>query len=170
MRSIALVSVILLSIAILPGIVSAEETTPVYPGMGGAPVEHLTNMYPTVKENATVMAYIGECGVGSWHEEQVDGDFKSVHLAPADSCGKQLVFLARKSAGREDPARIAGIWIIGANETWSLSMDSVYPGGGRFGVSGPVTTTGKAPGFTATLALTAIAAGAVLAVIMRRDL
>jgi hypothetical protein len=98
--------------------------------MGGAPVEVLTNMYPTMKGNATIMGYFGECGVGTWHEEQMGVDFKSVHLIPANSCGKQLVFSARKSAGRDDATRIADVWIIGANETWSKSMDTVYPSGG----------------------------------------
>jgi len=80
--------------------------------MGGAPEEVLTNMYPTVKDNTEIMGFIRECGVGTWHEEQMDAEYKSAHLAPADSCGKQLVFSIRKSAGREDSSQIAAVWII----------------------------------------------------------
>ena len=96
--------------------------TSFYPGMGGAPSEILTNMYPAVKGNTVIMEFIGECGVGNWHEEQMNADFKSVHLPPAHSCGKQLVFSIRKSGGRDDPTQITDIWIIGADETWSGFM------------------------------------------------
>ena len=100
-----------------------------YPGTGGTPSEILTNMHPAVKGNDAIMKFIGECGVGNWHEEQMNADFKSVHLPPANSCGKQLVFSMRKSGGRDDPTRITDIWIIGADETWSGSMIPVYSGG-----------------------------------------
>ena len=52
--------------------------------MGGAPVEILTNVYPTVKGNAPIMGFIRECGVVSWHEEQMNADFKTAHLYPAN--------------------------------------------------------------------------------------
>ena len=128
MKEIALILIIVLVTAIVPGAVYAAETTPVYPGMGGAPVEILTNMYPTVKGNAPIMGFIRECGVVSWHEEQMNADFKTAHLYPANSCGKQLVFSIRKSVGRDDPAQIGNVWIVGVNETWSGTMDAVYPG------------------------------------------
>jgi hypothetical protein len=138
MKAIALVFIIVLVTAIVPGTVYAAETTPVYPGMGSAPVEILTNMYPTVKGNAPIMGFIRECGVGSWHEEGMNADFKSARLFPANSCGKQLVFSIRKSVGRDDPTQIGNVWIIGVNETWSSTMDTVpvaiatpvYPGMG----------------------------------------
>jgi len=126
MKTFALVIVLVIGTTVLFGAVSASNTTPVYPGMGGAPEEVLTNMYPTVKDNTEIMGFIRECGVGTWHEEQMDAEYKSAHLAPANSCGKQLVFSIRKSAGREDSSQIAAVWIIGANETWSRSMDPVY--------------------------------------------
>jgi len=72
------------------------------------------------------MGFIRECGVGSWHEERMNADFKSAHISPANSCGKQLVFSIRKSAGRDDPTQIGNVWIIGINETWSGSMYPVY--------------------------------------------
>ena len=97
-----------------------------YPGMGGAPSEILTNMHPAVKGNTVIMEFIGECGVGNWHEEQMNADFKSVHLPPANSCGKQLVFSIRKSGERDDPTQITDIWIIGADETWSGFMIPAY--------------------------------------------
>jgi len=126
MKTFTLVIVFVIVTALLSGTVSAANTTPVYPDMGGAPKEVLTNMYPTVKDNTEIMGFIRECGIGTWHEEQVDAEYKSAHLAPANSCGKQLVFSIRKSAGREDSSQIAAVWIIGANETWSRSMDPVY--------------------------------------------
>jgi len=129
MKAIALVCIILIATAIVAGTVPAAEPTPIIPGMGNAPVEDLTNIHPTVKGNAAIMNYIGECGVGQWHEERMNADFKSVHLTPANSCGKQLVFSIR-DGGRDDPTRITDIWIIGADETWSSSMDTVNPGGG----------------------------------------
>jgi hypothetical protein len=126
MKPFAFVFILVIVTAVLFGTVSAANTTPIYPGMGGAPKEILTNMYPTVKDNAAIMGFIRECGVGSWHEEQMDANYKSAHLAPANSCGKQLVFSIRKSVGREDPSQIAAVWIIGVNETWSRSMGPVY--------------------------------------------
>ena len=126
MKTFALVIVFVIVTLALSGTACAANTTPVYPGMGGAPEEVLTNMYPTVKDNTEIMGFIRECGVGTWHEEQMDAEYKSAHLAPADSCGKQLVFSIRKSSGREDSSQIAAVWIIGANETWSRSMDPVY--------------------------------------------
>jgi len=144
MKTFARVFILVIATAVLFGTVSAANTTPVYPGMGGAPKEILTNMYPTVKENAEIMGFIRECGVGTWHEEQMDADYKSAHLAPANSCGKQLVFSIRKSAGRGDPSQIASVWIIGANETWSRSMEPVYhsPFPGDPGASLPRGGTG----------------------------
>jgi len=126
MKMVARVFILVITTAVLFGTVSAANTTPVYPGMGGAPKEILTNMYPAVKDNTEIMGFIRECGVGTWHEEQMDADYKSAHLAPANSCGKQLVFSIRKSAGRDDPSQIASVWIINANETWSRSMEPVY--------------------------------------------
>jgi len=128
MRMIALVSLIILVTVMVPGTISAAETTQIYPGMEGAPAEVLANMHPTMKGNATIMGFIGECGVGNWHEGQIDTELKSVHISPANSCGKQLVFSLRKSTGRDDPTQITDIWIIGANEVWSKSMDTVYQG------------------------------------------
>jgi len=143
--------------------VSATNTTPVYPGMGGAPKEVLTNMYPTVKDNPCIMGFIRECGVGSWHEEQMDAEYKSAHLAPADSCGKQLVFSIRKSAGRGDPLQITSVWIIGINETWSRSMEPacVYPTIGDAGAPLPPGGTGDvtnifAAGIVIALAITGV--------------
>jgi len=129
MRTIALVFSFLLGITTLLGIVSAAEITPVYPGMG-IPLDQLTGRHPTVKGNATIMEFFNECGVGYWYEEQMDIDYKSVHIPPANNCGKQLVFSMRMTGERNDPTRITDIWIIGANETWSSSIETVYPGGG----------------------------------------
>ena len=112
--------------AVMTSPAPSMTTSPIHPGMGGAHSEILTNMYPTVKGNAAIMEFISECGVGNWHEEQMNADFKSVHIPPANSCGKQLVFSVRKSAGRDDPTRIVDIWIIGANETWSGLMIPAY--------------------------------------------
>jgi hypothetical protein len=154
MRAIAFVFGIILVITLIAGTVSEAETTPIYPGMGGAPGEVLTNMYPTVKSNTAIMEYIGECGVGTWHEEQMNTDFKSIHLQPANSCGKQLVFSARKAAGRDDRTRIKDIWIIGTNETWSDSMSPV---------NAPL-----APGFVMPGAVIAIAICAALVAMIQR--
>lgn len=132
--------------------------TRIIPPGGGAPSEILTNMYPTVKGNAAIMEFIGECGIGNWHEEQMNADFKSVHLPPANACGKQLVFSVRKSAGRDDPTRIADIWIIGANETWSGLMIPAYFSGWIPGV----------PIVVGMVAFLVIALGAALRAMVRR--
>jgi hypothetical protein len=158
MNETALVLIIILIAAIVPGTVSAAENHTIYPGMGGAHSEILTNMYPTVKGNAAIMEFIGECGVGNWYEEQMNADFISVHIPPANSCGKQLVFSVRKSAGRDDPTRIADIWIIGANETWSGSMIPVYFSGWIPGV----------PIVVGMVAFLVIALAAVLLAMVRR--
>lgn len=162
MKEIALILIIVLVAAIVPGTVSAAETPTIYPGMGGAPVEVLTNMHPTVKGNTIIMDFIRECGVGNWHEGQINADFKSVHLPPANSCGKQLVFSIRKSAERDDPTQITTIWIIGANETWSESMDPVYPSGTDYRIQEPLAGIRIDPAFT-------IPAG-VIAVVLRGGL
>jgi hypothetical protein len=151
MKEIALVFIIVFGTAIVSGAVTAAETTPVYPGMGGAPVEILTNMYPMVKDNAPIMGYVGKCGVGSWHEEAMNADFKSAHLMPANSCGKQLVFTIRKSVGRNDPAQIGNVWIIGVNDTWSATMNPVYPE-----IPGQPAGTQPAPGFNVPWAFMAL--------------
>ena len=96
----------------------------------GAPIDELNGRHPSVRGDAVIQEYIGECGIGQWHEEMMNEDFRSVHIPPGNSCGKQLVFSTRRAAGREDPTQITDIWIIGANETWSSSMDTVNPGGG----------------------------------------
>jgi hypothetical protein len=136
MKALTLVFSILLVTAIVHGTVAATENTSIYPGTGGAPVEILTNMYPVVNDNIPVMGFIHECGVGSWHEEQMNADFKSIHVTPANSCGKQLVFSMRKSGGRDDPTRITEVWIISANETWSSTMKPVYPINGAYSILG----------------------------------
>jgi hypothetical protein len=132
--------------------------TRIIPPGGGAPGEILKDMYPTVKDNAVIMEFISECGVGNWHEEQMNADFKSVHLPPANSCGKQLVFSIRKSGGRDDPTRITNVWIMGVNETWSGSMIPGYPGWWIPGV----------PGFVVMVAFLVIALGAALLAMVRR--
>ena len=170
MKAIALVCIIFLVTAIVPGTAAAAETTPVYPGMGGAPAEILTNMYPTVKGNVTIMGFIRECGVGSWHEEQMNADFKSAHLTPANSCGKQLVFSIRKSAGRDDPTQIGNVWIIGTNETWSALMDPVYPDRGASRAPVQPAGTRESPGFVVPGAIIAIAVSTALVIRIRRKL
>ena len=129
MRAIVLVFIIILATAIVPGTVTAAEPTPIIPGMDDG-ISDLYGMHPTMKGNTAIMNYIGECGIGQWHEEMMNEDFRSVHIPPGNSCGKQLVFTTRRAAGREDPTQITDIWIIRANETWSSSMDTVNPGGG----------------------------------------
>lgn len=129
MKAIALVCIILIATAIVAGTVPAAEPTPIIPGMDDG-ISDLYGMHPTMKGNAAIMNYIGECGIGQWHEEMMNEDFRSVHIPPGNSCGKQLVFSTRRAAGREDPTQITDIWIIGADETWSSSMDTVNPGGG----------------------------------------
>ena len=104
-------------------------------------MKNLANMYPVVNDNIPIMGFIHECGVGSWHEEQMNADFKSVHVTPANSCGKQLVFSMRKSGGRDDPTRITEVWIISANETGSSTREPVYPVNGAYSILG---STGNA--------------------------
>jgi hypothetical protein len=168
MKEIALVLIIVLVTAMVPGTVSATEATPVYPGMGGAPVEVLTNMHPIVKSNTIIMEFIRECGVGNWHEGQINADFKSVHLPPANSCGKQLVFSVRKSAGRDDPTQITTIWIIGANETWSDSMDPVYPSVWDYWIQGLWAGIRIDPVFVVVCTVIALGLLAILFSTMRR--
>jgi hypothetical protein len=168
MKEIALVFLIVIVTAIVPGIVSAAETATIYPGMGGAPVEVLTNMHPTVKGNTIIMEFIRECGVGNWREGQMNAEFKSVHLPPANSCGKQLVFSIRKSAGRDDPTKITTIWIIGANETWSDSMDPVYPSVGDFRIQGFFAGTRIDPVFVAVCTVIVLGLLVILFSTMRR--
>jgi hypothetical protein len=157
MKETALVLIIILIAAIVPGTVAAK-TPPIHPGMGGAPSEILTNMYPTVKGNTAIMEFIWECGVGNWHEEQMNADFISVHLQPANSCGKQLVFSVRKSSGRDDPTRITDIWIIGSSETWSGLMIPAYFRGWIPGV----------PIVVVMVAFLVIALGVALRIMVRR--
>ena len=152
MRAIALISIIILLTGIVPGAALAEPT-PIYPGMGDSQSDFY-GMYPIAKSNVAIMGFIGECGMGNWHEEQMNADFKSVHLPPANSCGKQMVFSVRKSGERDDPTRIRDIWIIGANETWSGSMSPV--------------NARKTPGFVMPSAILAIAWCAALSVTMQR--
>jgi len=104
-------------------------TTPVYPGMG-APIDELNGRHPSVRGDAAIQEYIRECGVGRWSEQKMDTGYISVHIPPGNSCGKQLVFTTRSAGGYDGPTQIIDTWIIGANETWSISMDTVNPGGG----------------------------------------
>ena len=164
MKAIAIVFIIVLVTAIIPGTIAAAETTPIYPGMGGAPVEILANMYPTVKGNAPIMEFIQECGVGSWHEERMNADFKSAHLAPANSCGKKLVFSIRRTAGRDDPTQIGNVWIIGANDTWSDKEETVYPG-----IPEKPAATHPTPGFVIPYAIIALGLITVRFSTMRRN-
>ena len=171
MKAIILVVIIIFFIGVVSGAESKAETTPIYPGMGFAPVEQLTNMYPTVKNNATIMEYINECGVGSFHEEQMNANFKSVHLSPANSCGKKLVFAVRKSAGRDDPTRIAQIWIFGSNETWSIPLEYAEISDNLSNSKlQPPSKTPITPGFGFTAAIAAlILIGIVFPKIKKRD-
>lgn len=168
MKEIALVFIIVLVTAIVPGTVSAAETATIHPGMEGAPVGVLTNMHPTVKGNTIIMEFIRECGVGNWHEGQINADFKSVHLPPANSCGRQLVFSIRKSAGRDDPTQITTIWIIGANETWSESMDPVYPDGWTYRIQGLTAGASKIPPLFVAGAVIALALVGMVFVMIER--
>jgi hypothetical protein len=170
MRTIAFVCIIILVTAAGLGTAVIAETTPVYPGMGNAPAEVLTNMYPAVKGNTTIMGFLHECGVASWREEQMNANFKSAFLLPANSCGKQLVFLIRKSAGRDDPTIITDVWIIGVNETPSGSMDTIYHGGGASPVPVQSTESRKAPGFVVAAVMIAIAVGTAFIIRARRNL
>ncbi|MFA4878267.1 MAG: hypothetical protein WC586_12760 [Methanoregula sp.] len=169
MKEIALIFIIVLVTAIVPGTVSAAETPTIYPGMGGAPVEVLTNMHPTVKGNTIIMEFIRECGVGNWHEGQINADFKSVHLPPANSCGKQLVFSIRKSAGRDDPTQITTIWVIDANETWSDSMDTVYPPVTDYRIQGFLAGIRIDPVFVVPCVVIALGLLVIFFILMRRQ-
>lgn len=146
MKPIALFSLVLLVMAIIPGAAAvAPPTTPIYPGMGGAPVEILKNMYPCIQGNAVIMGYIGECGVGSWREERMRSGSKVARLFPANSCGKQLVFFSTHAGERDDPNRVATIWILNASETWTETMDPVYPDGWTYRTRGLMEEVGKVP-------------------------
>ena len=103
-----------------------EIATPVYPGMG-APIDTLKGRHPSIKGNAAIQEYLRECGLGRWDEMKMDTGFLSVHIPPGNSCGKQLVFLTKMAGGHDDPTQITAVWILGVNETWSDSMDTVYP-------------------------------------------
>ncbi|OPX64277.1 MULTISPECIES: hypothetical protein [unclassified Methanoregula] len=154
MRPTALVLIIILVTGIVPGAVLAAETTPIYPGKGDSDSDFY-GRYPMAKSNTAIMGFIGECGLGRWHEEHMGAYYKSVHLAAANSCGKQLIFEARKGAARDDPTQITDVWIIGANETWSGSMIPV--------------NARKTPGFVVPGAFVAIAICAALFIRMRRN-
>lgn len=158
---------ILLVTGVVSGAELTAEPTQLLPGTG-APAEIMTNIYPTVKNNATIMEYIGECGVGSWYSEQVNADFRSVHLSPADSCGKQLVFMERKHVERGDPAQIADVWIFDVNETWTVPPEySTYPGSSAGAEEKPAGTQ-KSPGFGSLFTVTAISVSAVAFRLLRR--
>lgn len=162
MRTVATIFIIILATGIVSGAEPAAEPTQLLPGTG-LPVEILTNMYPTVKNNATIMEYIRECGVGSWYSDQVDEDFRSVHLSPAGSCGKQLVFLERKHVERGDPAQIVDIWILDVNETWSIPQEYLDSRRGSSGTEDKPVETQKSPGFGFLCTVGAVASGTVFA-------
>jgi hypothetical protein len=147
MREISIVFSILLITLIGFGTVSATENASLYPGIGSAPIEVLTNMYPVIKDNSQIIEYIHECGVGSWYEKQMNTAFKSIHVTPANSCGKQLVLSMRKSGGRDDPTRLTEVWIIEVNETWSSSTDPVYPIKGAYPTLGILGKARNIPPF-----------------------
>lgn len=168
MKTLVLVFIILLATAIVHGTVAATENTSLYPGMGGVPVEILTNMYPVVNDSTPIVEFIRECGVGSWHEEQMNADFKSVHVIPANSCGKQMVFSMRKSGGRDDPTRITEIWIIAVNETWSSSMEQVYPVDRVYPTLGILGEARNIPPFFVAGVVIALALIVVLFALIRR--
>jgi hypothetical protein len=153
MRATAFVFIILFVTAIVPGSVLAAETTPIYPGMGDSQVDFY-GRYPIANDNAIITQYIRECGIGRWYENQMDAEYRSVHIPPANSCRKQLVFSVRKAGERDDPTRIADIWIIGANETWSSSMGTAVPR--------------KVPGFIVPGAVFAIVICAALFAVIRQ--
>ena len=170
MRAIALVFIILLVTAIVPEAASAAQETPVYPGMGDS-IPDLYGRHPTIKANATIAEFIRECAIGNWYEKKMNEDFVSVHIPPGNLCGKQLVFSVRLWSARDDPTQITDIWIIGANETWSSSMETVYPGGGasQFPVQQPAES-GRGQDFL--IPCTIIAAGLIAALysmIRRKD-
>jgi hypothetical protein len=118
--------------------------TPIYPGMG-APVDALNGRHPSVKGNPAIMEYITECGVGRWDEKKMDSGFISVHIPPGNSCGKQLVFLTRMAGGHDNPTQIIAVWILDVNETWSDTLDPVYPSVWDYRIQGILTGAGKLP-------------------------
>lgn len=134
----------------------AAITTPL-PGTG-APVEILKNMYPCIKGNAVIMEYIGECGIGTWREERMRSGSKVARLFPANSCGKQLVFFSTYTGERDDPNRVATIWILNASGTWSETMDPVYPDWWTYRIRGFLETAGRVP--------SVFVAGAVIALVL----
>jgi hypothetical protein len=139
----------------------SETMDPVYPDMG-ARIDKLKGRYPPVKNNAVVMEYIRECGVGRWDEKNMDSGFLAVHIPPGNSCGKQLVFSTKMAGGYGDPTQIEAAWILDANETWSGTMDPVYPDWWTYRVQGLLAGTSKNPpffvvGVVITLALIGIA-------------
>jgi len=145
-KPIALFCLVLFVMAIVPGAAAvAPPTTPVYPGMGGAPVEILKNMYPCIRGNTVIMEYIAECGVGTWREERMRSGSKVAHLFPANSCGKQLVFFSTHDGERDDPKRVATIWILDASETWSETIDPVYPDWWTYRTRGMMEESAKVP-------------------------
>jgi hypothetical protein len=168
MRVIALVLIIILTTGIVSGAESAAESTQLLPGEGFAPSEILMYRYPIVENNTTIMEYIRECGVGSWYEDQINAEYKSVHISPANSCGKQLVFSVRKYIERDDPAQIANIWILGVNETWSVPPEyPEYPSGSS-GIEDKPVETQKSPGFDILCTIGAITSGFAFARVRRR--
>jgi len=144
-------------------------STPVYPGMGDS-VPDLYGRHPTIKGNATIAEFIGECGIGNWYEKKMNADFVSVHIPPGNSCGKQLVFSIRLWSAREDPTKITDIWIIDANETWSGSMETVYPDKktSRFPVQQPAESD-REHDFLIPSAVIALALLALLYSMIRRN-
>ncbi|ADN36534.1 hypothetical protein Mpet_1781 [Methanolacinia petrolearia DSM 11571] len=167
MKNIAFIFTIIFICGIVSGVEITTESTQLLPGTG-APVEILTNMYPTVKNNVTIMEYILECGVGSWYSEQVNDDFRSVHLSPADSCGKQLVFLERKYVERGDPAQIVAVWILDVNETWEIPQEYLESSGSSSRAEDKLVETQKSPGFSFSCLIAAIAASVVAFVCLRQ--
>jgi hypothetical protein len=153
MKTIVRAFGIILVITMVAGTVSAAETTPIYPGMGDSQSDFY-GRYPIANSNALITQHIKECGIGPWYEKSMDTRYRSVHIPPANSCGKQLIFSVRNGAERDDPTQIADIWIIGANETWSGSMSPV--------------NARKTPGFVMPGAILAIGLCAALSITMQR--
>jgi hypothetical protein len=141
--------------------------TPIYPGMG-APVDALYGRHPSVKGNAIIMEYTRECGVGRWDEKKMDSGFLSVHIPPGNSCGKQLVFSTRMAGGHDNPTLIAAVWILDANETWSDSMDPVYPSVWDYRIQGFLAGIRIDPVFVVVCTVIALGLLAILFGMMRR--
>lgn len=142
--------------------------TPIYPGMGDS-VSDLYGRHPTIKGNTAIMDYIGKCGIGGWYEKKMNADFISVHIPPGNSCGKQLVFLNRRGSGRDDPTQIAAVWILDASETWSDTMDPVYPSMWDYRIREFLAGIHLDPVFVVPCAVIAFGLLAVLYRMMRRD-